>query len=99
LMVDWMAGIRSGQPKLAVRAHVGLSDQLVEELRTGTLDVALLYAPRLLHGFEVELLIEEELVFVRRPGEPGAGEYVHVDWGPAFAASHGGAGEAGTYVG
>jgi DNA-binding transcriptional LysR family regulator len=65
LLVEWMAGIRAGEPLLAVRAHVGVPDQLVEELRTGTLDGALLYSPQLLPGFEVEPLIEERLVLVR----------------------------------
>jgi DNA-binding transcriptional LysR family regulator len=110
LLVEWMAGIRSGEPRLAVRAHVGVPDQLLEELRTGTLDVALLYSPQLLPGFEVEPLIEERLVLVRTvagrtagspPGPPE--EYVYVDWGPAFSAQHGAQsasfGEAGTFVG
>lgn len=107
LLVEWMAGIRNGEPTIAVRAQVGLPDQLVEELRTGTLDVALLYAPRLLPGFEVELLIEEQLVLVRTTApEGGMGaseEYVHVDWGASFAARHGtqspDVGATGTYVG
>jgi DNA-binding transcriptional LysR family regulator len=111
LLVEWMAGIRAGEPQLAVRAHVGVPDQLVEELRTGTLDVALLYSPQLLPGFEVEPLIEERLVLVRavaRGGSPGSdqgppAEYVYVDWGPAFSAQHGAHsasfGEPGTSVG
>jgi DNA-binding transcriptional LysR family regulator len=113
LLVEWMAGIRAGEPRLAVRAHVGVPDQLVEELRTGTLDVALLYSPQLLPGFEVEPLIEERLVLVRAVAQPAtapsgspsglAEEYVYVDWGPAFSAQHGAQsasfGEAGTFVG
>jgi DNA-binding transcriptional LysR family regulator len=70
LLVEWMAGIRAGEPRLAVRAHVGVPDQLVEELRTGTLDVALLYSPQLLPGFEVEPLIEERLGLVRAVAQP-----------------------------
>jgi DNA-binding transcriptional LysR family regulator len=115
LLVEWMAGIRAGEPLLAVRAHVGVPDQLVEELRTGTLDAALLYSPQLLPGFEVEPLIEERLVLVRattRSTAPDVSassatglpeEYVYVDWGPAFSAQHGAHlgsfGEAGTFVG
>lgn len=115
LLVEWMAGVRAGEPLLAVRAHVGVPDQLVEELRTGTLDAALLYSPQLLPGFEVEPLIEERLVLVRattRSTAPDVSassatglpeEYVYVDWGPAFSAQHGAHlgsfGEAGTFVG
>jgi DNA-binding transcriptional LysR family regulator len=111
LLVEWMAGIKAGEPQLAVRAHVGVPDQLVEELRTGTLDVALLYSPQLLPDFEVEPLIEERLVLVRaiarstpagsHQGPPE--EYVYVDWGPAFSAQHGAQpasfGEPGASVG
>jgi len=105
LLVDWMAGIKSDEPHLAVRAHVGLPDQLVEELRTGTIDVALLYSPQLLPGFEVEPLIEEQLVLVTSVGgEAAVGpEYVYVDWGPAFSVQHGAhaasSEEIGTFAG
>lgn len=93
LLVEWMSAIKTGEPKLAVRARVGLPNQLVEELRTGTLDVALLYAPQLLPGFNVELLVEERLVLVSAPGsdplEAAPDDYIYVDWGPAFSAQHG----------
>src|SRR5690606_17217243 len=78
------------RPAIAVRAHVGVPDQLLEQLRTGVLDIAVLYAPTLLPGFRVELLQEEQLVLVRTPtGEDSALDYVYVDWGPLFAARHG----------
>ncbi len=107
LLVEWMAEMRRRQPRLAVRAHVGIPDRLIEDLRTGALDVALLYAPQLLPGFKVELLREEHLVLVRAVGrndEPAPSEdYIYVDWGAAFSAQHGAHspafGEPGTYVG
>ncbi|MCB1468474.1 MAG: LysR family transcriptional regulator [Rhizobiaceae bacterium] len=45
LLVEWMAGLREQASWLAVRAQVGVPHQLVEELRTGTFDVALLIHP------------------------------------------------------
>lgn len=106
LLVEWMAGLREQASWLAVRAQVGVPHQLVEELRTGTLDVALLYSPQLLPGFEVELLVEEELIMVRDTGHrenAPEDEYVYVDWGPAFSAQHGAhwasLDQVGTYVG
>lgn len=99
ILVDWMVGLRS-RPELAVRAQVGEPDKLVEELRTGALDVALLYAPRLLPGLEVELLIEENLVFVRRAGDGSAGAgHVFVDWGSITAPAAPLAGEPDVSVG
>lgn len=91
LLLDWLVWMRTAEPKIAIHAHVGVPDQLLEQLRTGVLDIAVLYAPKLLPGFKVELLLEEQLVLVRRkaPGAAETGEdYVYVDWGPMFAAQH-----------
>lgn len=92
LLVDWMTGMKERDPSVLVRARVATPDRLVDELRTGTLDVALVYAPQLIQGFKVELLMEEQLVLVRSVQEgdgANTSDYVYVDWGPAFAAQHG----------
>jgi len=93
LLLDWLVWMRKSKPEIAIHAHVGVPDQLIERLRTGVLDIAVLYAPKLLPGFRVELLEEEQLVMVRTPAKPGepetAPDYVYVDWGPMFAAQHG----------
>ncbi len=91
LLLDWLVRMRKVRPAIAISAHVGMPDQLLEQLRTGVLDIAVLYAPMLLPGFRVELLQEEQLVLVRTPlGEDEAAlDYVYVDWGPLFAAQHG----------
>ncbi|MCO5066454.1 MAG: LysR family transcriptional regulator [Rhizobiaceae bacterium] len=90
LLLDWLVWMKREQPKIAIHAHVGVPDQLLEQLRTGVLDLAVLYAPKLLPGFKVELIEEEQLILVRTPArgdEPL--DYVHVDWGPQFAAQGG----------
>lgn len=92
LLTDWLVWMKRSRPEIAIQAYVGVPDQLQEQLRTGVIDIALLYAPKLLPGFKVSLLVEEQLVLVRArraEGETGADEYVHVDWGPLFAAQHG----------
>lgn len=92
LLLEWLVWMKKNQPEIAIHASVGLPDQLIEQLRTGVLDVAVLYAPKLLPGFKIELIEEEELVLVRTPALAGAGsnpDYVHVDWGPQFPASRG----------
>jgi LysR family transcriptional regulator, flagellar master operon regulator len=94
LLVDWLVWMKRHQPAIAIRAHIGMPDQLLEQLRTGVLDVAVLYAPMILPGFAVELIEEEQLVLVRSTeGDDAARDYVHVDWGPHFAAL-GGVGQA-----
>ena len=92
LLLDWLVWMKRNQPGIAIHAHVGVPDQLIEQLRTGALDVAVLYAPKLLPGFKVELVEEEQLVLVRTVAEgeePVDLDYVHVDWGPQFAAPRG----------
>ncbi|AKH98811.1 transcriptional regulator [Hoeflea sp. IMCC20628] len=107
LLLDWLVWMKDQKPEIAIHANVGVPDQLLEQLRTGVLDIAVLYAPKLLPGFRVELLVEEQLVLVRtrsRDGETAGGEdYIHVDWGPSFAAQHDAGsnsfGEPGLFVG
>jgi len=106
LLLDWLVWMRKTMPHVAIRAQVGVPDQLLEQLRTGVLDIAVLYAPKLLPGFTVRLLQEEQLVLVRstvRPVDDDATAYVEVDWGPQFAARHEegvrGFGEPGLMVG
>ena len=92
LLLDWLIWMKRTKPEIALRANVGVPDQLLEQLRTGVLDIAVLYAPKLLPGFRVELIEEEQLILVRTTGEgpvpAGKQEYVYVDWGPLFAAQH-----------
>ena len=90
LLLDWLVWMKKANPQIVIHAQVGVPDQLLDQLRTGVLDIAVLYAPKLLPGFKVELLVEEQLVLVRtRNEEPaGAKDYVYVDWGPLFAAQH-----------
>jgi DNA-binding transcriptional LysR family regulator len=107
LLLDWLVKMKKTKPEIALHAHVGLAEQLLEQLRTGVLDIAVLYAPKLMPGFKVELIEEEELVLVRSIGRDGerdaSQEYVHVDWGPLFSAQYGGPsstyGEPGLMVG
>jgi len=90
LLLEWLVWMKDHQPKIAVHAKVGVPDQLIEQLRTGVLDIAVLYAPMLLPGFKVELVEEEELILVRTPRSAGQEpDYIHVDWGPQFSAPRG----------
>lgn len=102
LLLDWLVWMKREQPEIAIHAHVGVPDQLLEQLRTGVLDLAVLYAPKLLPGFRIELIEEEQLVLVRTPGRDQPLDYVHVDWGSSFAAQRGlgqAFGEPGVMVG
>lgn len=106
LLLDWLVWMRKAHPSIAIRAQVGSSEHLLEQVRTGVLDVAILYAPSVLPGIRAELLIEEQLVLVqsaRKQEEPARDDYVYVDWGPLFEAQHSASampfGEPGLFVG
>jgi len=91
LLLRWLLWMARAAPDVALRARVGLPEELMDQVAEGILDVAVLYAPRYRPGLRVELLAEERLVMVTTP--PGAGgeapPYVQVDWGPEFALRQG----------
>ena len=91
LLLDWLLHMRTAAPRLAIRTEVGAPGELVDRVASGTLDIAVVYAPPQRPGLRIELLIEEKLVLVttRKAGarlDPQ--DYVYVDWGPEFAAQH-----------
>ena len=90
LLRDWLIWMRRECADVAVRVQIDAPDRLLEQVQDGVLDLALLYAPPRRPGVVAELLIEEQLVAVAtQPGGDSFGEdYVFVDWGPDFAASH-----------
>jgi DNA-binding transcriptional LysR family regulator len=105
LLLDWLVWMRHAAPQLALRAEVGLPESLVDQVAQGTLDIAVVYAPRQKPGLKIELLIEEKLVLVTtgRVRDQRTADYVFVDWGPEFTAQHNIAfpelANAGTFVG
>jgi len=91
LVLRWLLWMQRHAPQLAVRAEVRSSAVLLEQIGSGTLDIAILYAPPYRPGLRAELLIEEKLVLVsteRGAREPAAASYVYVDWGPEFSEQH-----------
>lgn len=96
LLNRWIPWMRQNAADIALRCEVGLADDLLQRLRDGTLDLAVLYSPRAMPGLTVRLLLEEELVLVKvRPtpdgddGSDGGGgdQYVLIDWSDEFQRS------------
>lgn len=91
LIVDWLAWMRREAPDIALRAEIDTGPRLLDALRDGAIDIAVLYdPPRQNAATVVELIHEDKLVLVTsRPegdfGPPGG--YLHVDWGPSFQSS------------
>jgi LysR family transcriptional regulator, flagellar master operon regulator len=90
-LLEWLARMRAKAPDIALRTQSGFSNVLMQHLVEGTLDIGVMYTPQRRPGFELEMLFEEELVFVsseRRPASHPGKNYIYVDWGPEFQADH-----------
>jgi DNA-binding transcriptional LysR family regulator len=92
VLVDWLVWMKREAPDIALRAEVDTPSRLLESIHNGALDLAVLYdPPQQGGGIVVELMTEEKLVMVTTSTDGGQGEpddYIHVDWGPSFQASH-----------
>lgn len=89
LLLDWVIWMRRAIPDVALRVHVDVPQDLISQVADGLVDAAIIYAPQHRPGLKIDLLMEEKLVLVstRRDVDPATSlEYVHVDWGPEFAA-------------
>lgn len=90
-LLNWVAWLRDNLAEIAVSTKIGTSQDLMEQIGEGTLDIAVLYRPVQRPGLVLEHLFDEELVLVtsgdRRARRPGEG-YVFVNWGPEFQADH-----------
>jgi DNA-binding transcriptional LysR family regulator len=89
LLANWLVWMRRHQPSIALRAAVNTAPELLDDIHRGELDLALLYNPPLQTDLSVELLTAEKLVMVTSSpnGDYEPASYIHIDWGPAFAAS------------
>ncbi|NNE24406.1 MAG: LysR family transcriptional regulator [Rhizobiales bacterium] len=90
-LLEWLTVMRHNSPQVAIRAQVGFSDTLMQDLIDGTLDLGVMYTPQGRPGFEVQMLFEDELILVT--GDAASDQmpvtnYVFIDWGPEFRADH-----------
>jgi DNA-binding transcriptional LysR family regulator len=92
VLLDWVKWMRRYSADVALRVHVDVPGDLIERVASGVVDVAILYAPQLRPGLNVDLIAEEELVFVTTDKQGrllDTMDYVYVDWGPDFTLGHG----------
>jgi DNA-binding transcriptional LysR family regulator len=90
LFADWLLWMRRECPDIAIRASVDTAGRLLDRVQDGSLDVAVLYRPPQRAECVLELISEEKLVLVTtaEDGVLRPQDYVYVDWGEPFAASH-----------
>ena len=93
LILKWMPWMRENAADVALHVEADYSPSLMRQLSDGLLDIGVMYNPRQTRGLIVEDLLVEELVLVatdqRKLREGWVEDYVYVDWGNEFRASHG----------
>ena len=91
-MLDWVRWMRRSLPDIALRVHVDVPQDLINQVASGMVDVAIMYAPPHRPGLKIDLILEEKLVLVTTNSEAyllGGPDYVYMDWGPDFTLHHG----------
>ncbi len=90
LLADWLVALRTTRRDTVLRTQVDSAERLLEQVGSGALDVAVIYAPHRRPGVETTLVLEEELIAVSTlPGDRlELSNYVYVDWGSDFRAHH-----------
>ena len=91
LLLRWLPLFAKLAPDIAVRAVIGLEDDLMPALIEGRADIGVMYTPQARPGLTVLPLLDEQLVMVSTQADPPrepTGDYVYVDWGPEFLAQH-----------
>jgi DNA-binding transcriptional LysR family regulator len=89
-LAQWLAWMKRECPEITLRVDIDVPGRLVERVNAGTLDFAVLDSPQQRPNLVVELLLDEKLVMVTTSadGQWSVADYVHIDWGPEFAAGH-----------
>ena len=90
LFADWLLWMRRECPDIAIRAEVDAPSRLLHRVQDGSLDVAVVYSPPPRPDLVLELIAEEKLIMVTtaEDGRLRPEDYVYVDWGEPFSASH-----------
>lgn len=89
---DWMSWMRRARPEIALRVHIDVPQDLINQVAAGLVDAAVMYAPPHRPGLRADLLLDEKLVLVTTEPEENAVDspgFVSVDWGPSFAREFG----------
>jgi LysR family transcriptional regulator, flagellar master operon regulator len=89
-LLDWVLWMRQSLRDIALRVHVDVPQDLINQVAGGLVDVAIMYAPQHRPGLKIDLLLEEELVLVTTDPVASGNEldYVYVDWGADFTLHH-----------
>ncbi|MEP7174877.1 MAG: LysR family transcriptional regulator [Aestuariivirga sp.] len=90
-LIDWIRWMRRSLPDIALRVHVDVPQDLINQVASGMVDMAIMHAPQQRSGIKIDLLMEDKLVFVTTDRDVyllGGINYVYMDWGPDFTLHH-----------
>lgn len=91
LLLDWVGWMRRSLQDIAIRVHVDISQDLLNQVASGMVDIAIMYAPQHRPGLKIDLLMEEQLVLVTTDPQArllDGPDYVYTNWGPDFVLHH-----------
>lgn len=91
LLLDWVLWMRRTLSDVAVRVSIDVPQDLINQVASGMVDIAIMYAPQHRPGLKIDLLKDEELVLVSTEPDtknPEDADYLRVDWGPEFSHHH-----------
>lgn len=86
LMLQWLNKLHLNSSTLAIRTEIGERQSLMEKLEHGVLDIIVVHQPEYWPGVNVELILEEKLIFVS--SKQSASPYIYIDWGEHFRQQH-----------
>lgn len=92
LLVEWVRWLRGSLSDISLRVHVDVPQDLIKQVASGMVDIAIMHAPQQLPGLKIDLLLEEKLVLVTSDPEArfmDGTDYLYIDWGPDFTIQHG----------
>lgn len=92
VVTPWIRWMENHNPDLATHIQSDYSSRLMEFLRDGAIDVAILYEPQQIPGVTIEKFSDEQLVLVsskpRHVEDDAVSGYIFVDWGQSFRIAH-----------
>lgn len=88
MMFDWAVKTRRQRPETALRCENGRSEQLVQRLFDGWLDICLVFEAQSRSDFTLEKLFDDPMVIVSTENRDAKGywdpDYLEIDWNTGF---------------
>jgi DNA-binding transcriptional LysR family regulator len=92
VLEGWLEWVRTTMPKLAIYVEIDYSNQMILDLTTGSLDLAVLYSPQHLPDMHYEQIAEENFVMVSTRGVAfdavTPGDYIRANYSAFFNRAH-----------